>query len=128
MPELPELHIFARNLDQRLSGHAVTDVRVWRTRHRNFKNQEIKEALNSRRLKAVRREGKQVHFDFEGGRTLAVHLMLCGEFSVTPECVFRRDSTGDSGRIRPLIPGPFDHPFRPDPTTHSGRIRPPVAG
>jgi formamidopyrimidine-DNA glycosylase len=85
MPELPELHVFARNLDRQLGGRVITDVRVWRTRHRNFKNQEIKEALVSRRLAAVRREGKQVHFHVEGGQTLAVHLMLCGEFSLTSE-------------------------------------------
>jgi hypothetical protein len=42
------------------------------------------------------------------------------------QSVFRRDSTGDSGRIRPAIPAPFDHPFRKHPTTDSGVIRPVV--
>jgi formamidopyrimidine-DNA glycosylase len=50
MPELPELHLFSRNLNRLLTGRRVSEVQVWRTRHRNFKNLEIKEFLVDQKI------------------------------------------------------------------------------
>lgn len=85
MPELPDLHVFSRNLHQRLAGRPVQSVAVWRTRRRNFTNEKIAQALQGSEVKEVRREGKEVHFHFDNGRRLAAHLMLAGQFDLTPD-------------------------------------------
>jgi formamidopyrimidine-DNA glycosylase len=85
MPELPDLHVFSRNLDRRLAGRPLRSVAVWRTRRRNFTNEKIAHALEGCALKEIRREGKEVHFDFDNDRRLAAHLMLAGQFDLTPD-------------------------------------------
>ena len=85
MPELPDLHVFSRNLHRILAGRTVQNVAVWRTRRRNFTNEKIAHALQGCALKKVRREGKEVHFHFDNDRRLAVHLMLAGQFDLTTD-------------------------------------------
>ena len=85
MPELPDLHVFSRNLHRRLAGRPIQSVAVRRTRRRNFTNEKITQALQGCALKVVRREGKEVHFHFDNGRRLAAHLMLAGQFDLTPD-------------------------------------------
>jgi len=85
MPELPDLHVFSRNLHRRLAGRPVQSAAVWRTRRRNFTHEKIAHALQGCALKEVRREGKEVHFHFGNGRRLAAHLMLAGQFDLTPD-------------------------------------------
>jgi len=83
VPELPDLEIYCRNLHARLAGREVGDVRVGRTRRRNFTNAQIEQALDGDTLEAVHRSGKQSHFLFRSGHCLAVHLMLTGRFDLT---------------------------------------------
>jgi formamidopyrimidine-DNA glycosylase len=85
MPELPDLHVFTRNLNARLAGRTVRGVRVWRTRRRNFTNQAIADALEGRTLQAIHREGKEALFTFDNGRRLSMHLMLSGRFDIVPD-------------------------------------------
>jgi formamidopyrimidine-DNA glycosylase len=85
MPELPDLHVFARNLNARLAGRTVRTVRLWRARRRNFTNKAVADALEGRTLLAVRREGKEALFTFDNGRRLSTHLMLSGRFDLVPD-------------------------------------------
>ena len=83
MPELPDLHVFSKNLTKRLAGRRVRNITIWTTKRCNFSQDEISEALAGSSLSEVRREGKETHFHFDNGRILAAHLMLTGEFSIT---------------------------------------------
>ncbi len=85
MPELPELHVFSRNLNRRLAGGSIRDVAIWRTRRRNFSADKLRTAIQNQTLGEIRREGKGVHFHFANGCCLAVHLMLAGQFDVTAD-------------------------------------------
>jgi formamidopyrimidine-DNA glycosylase len=85
MPELPDLHVFSRNLHRRLVGSSIRDVSIWRTRRRNFSAAKLRNAIQDQALRELRREGKEIHFRFANGRRLAVHLMLCGQFDVTSD-------------------------------------------
>ena len=85
MPELPDLHVFTRNLNARLAGRTVRTVRLWRARRRNFTNKAIADALENRTLLAVYREGKEALFTFDNGRRLSMHLMLSGRFNLVPD-------------------------------------------
>ena len=85
MPELPDLHVFTRNLNARLAGRTGRTVRLWRARRRNFTNKAIADALENRTLLAIHREGKEALSTFDNGRRLSMHLMLSGRFDLVPD-------------------------------------------
>ncbi len=76
MPELPDLQVFAHNLDKELAGKTLDSVIV-HSKKLNVSAGELQKALHHKKLKNVYREGKELHFDF-GEHTLALHLMLHG--------------------------------------------------
>jgi formamidopyrimidine-DNA glycosylase len=77
MPELPDLQVFARNLDKKLAGKTLKEV-VVHSKKLNVSADELQHALHNKTLKKVYREGKELYFDF-GEHTLALHLMLHGQ-------------------------------------------------
>lgn len=95
MPELAEVVYFSKRWRPGI-GHAVAAV------HANGKSRVFRECdvavlktrLVGARLKSTRTHGKQMLFEFSGGRWLAVHLGMTGELSV---------------RSEPCGPGKHDH-------------------
>jgi len=81
MPELPDLEIFSRNLDQRLSGKELKEITVKNSKKINVPAQELKSVLEKQKLKKVYREGKELYFKFENN-ILSFHLMLNGELEL----------------------------------------------
>ena len=79
MAELPDLTVFARILTHKFKEKTVEKLTVTESRKLNVSATELKKALEGRSLTAVRREGKTLQFDFEGGVMLGLHLMLRGE-------------------------------------------------
>jgi formamidopyrimidine-DNA glycosylase len=78
MPELPDLQAFSHNLQKRLAGKTVKTINV-HTSKLNVNAAELKKALESHVLKEVRREGKELFFEFKSGDILSLHLMLHGQ-------------------------------------------------
>ena len=78
MPELPDLQAFSQNLQKRLGGKVVNEVTEHTTKL-NVSAAELKKALEGQTLKEVRREGKELYFEFKNGSVLALHLMLHGQ-------------------------------------------------
>jgi formamidopyrimidine-DNA glycosylase len=78
MPELPDLQAFSHNLQKRLAGKTVKVINVHTTKL-NVSAAEIKKTLENQPLKEVRREGKELYFEFKSGDILALHLMLHGQ-------------------------------------------------
>lgn len=79
MPELPDLQAFSRNLSKRLIGKRIEKIHAINKKKLNTSEKELQRALIGARLSAVRREGKELHFIFDNGNILGVHLMLKGE-------------------------------------------------
>ncbi|NCD71300.1 DNA-formamidopyrimidine glycosylase family protein [Mucilaginibacter agri] len=77
MPELPDLQVFARNLDKKLGGKALKEISTT-SKKLNVSAHELQHALRNETLKKVYREGKELYFDF-GAHILALHLMLHGQ-------------------------------------------------
>ena len=77
MPEIPDLNIFCKNLSKRLIGKTLVELHVPITRKLKVPESALKESLEGQKLKAIVREGKELHFRFEQ-HTLGVHLMLHG--------------------------------------------------
>jgi formamidopyrimidine-DNA glycosylase len=78
MPEIPDLNIFARNLAKRLVGKQLAQINVVVPRKLKVPESVLKEALDGQHLASISREGKELHFAFENGHVLGIHLMLHG--------------------------------------------------
>lgn len=93
MPELPEVEITRRHLDEAMAGHSLTDVRTThvRTARHNQGPKELDERLKGRLVKRVGRRGKFLAAPLDDGQTMIAHLGMSGRFTV-----------GDPGEEEPL--------------------------
>jgi formamidopyrimidine-DNA glycosylase len=78
MPELPDLNVFARNLDKKLAGKKVQKIEVKNRSKLKTPVSKLKKEIEGSKLKKVYREGKELHFEFSDGNILGMHLMLKG--------------------------------------------------
>jgi formamidopyrimidine-DNA glycosylase len=83
MPELPDLALYARNLDKALRGDRIARVDVAKPNKANAPAQVLTDKLGGRALTQVVRDGKQLLFCFDGA-ALAVHQMLTGKLEWLP--------------------------------------------
>ena len=79
MPELPDLQAFSRNLSKRLVGQRVEKIHAINSKRLNASEKDLQQAIVGATLLSVGRDGKQLHFHFDSGNVLGVHLMLRGE-------------------------------------------------
>jgi len=82
MPELPDLEIFAANLEKRFRNKILESIQVTVTRKLNVSPEEVSAALEGHKLQSVAREGKTIQLHFGGGGILGLHLMLHGELKL----------------------------------------------
>ncbi|WP_432328004.1 DNA-formamidopyrimidine glycosylase family protein [Mucilaginibacter sp. P25] len=78
MPEIPDLNIFSGNLAKRLVGKSLAAVNILITRQLKVPENTIQAALEGQALMSITRIGKELHFLFQNGHVLGVHLMLHG--------------------------------------------------
>ncbi|MCO5948068.1 DNA-formamidopyrimidine glycosylase family protein [Mucilaginibacter flavidus] len=78
MPEIPDLNIFSKNLTKRLVGKRLSHIKIIINRKLKVPESALIEALEGQRLDGITREGKELHFAFENGHVLGLHLMLHG--------------------------------------------------
>jgi formamidopyrimidine-DNA glycosylase len=79
MPELPDLQVFARNLDKKLSGKTIEQITVHKAPKLNVTHNELQDTLHGQKLSSVYRDGKELYFKFSKNDILALHLMLHGK-------------------------------------------------
>ncbi|HPW17100.1 MAG TPA: bifunctional DNA-formamidopyrimidine glycosylase/DNA-(apurinic or apyrimidinic site) lyase [Candidatus Aminicenantes bacterium] len=85
MPELPEVETIARSLAPRVAGRRIAGVELlYRPLLRRGGRKGL-EALRGRRVVRVRRRGKMLLVECEGGRTLVFHLKMTGQFLFAAE-------------------------------------------
>ncbi len=80
MPELPELTVFAANLQKRLAGKIVARAEYHRAKRLNVTPDALNDALAGHAVERVERDGKEMGFHFSGGHSILIHLMLKGLF------------------------------------------------
>ena len=78
MPEIPDLNVFNKNLSKRLMGKTLIEINILIPRKLKTPESVLKEELEGQQLVAINREGKELHFAFENGHVLGLHLMLHG--------------------------------------------------
>jgi formamidopyrimidine-DNA glycosylase len=78
MPEIPDLNIFNKNLSKRLTGKTLSEINILVPRKLKVPESDLKDAFEGQELTAIKREGKELHFSFNNGHVLGLHLMLHG--------------------------------------------------
>ena len=82
MPELPEITAYIRALEQRVLGQVVEAVRIRTPSLLKTFDPKVS-TLEGRRLTALRRMGKRIVFELEGGFFAVIHLMISGRLRWT---------------------------------------------
>lgn len=85
MPELPDLEVFAKNLQKRFKNKILETVEVKVAKKLNVSGKELKDALEGHQLQNVSRVGKTLQLHFGTDAVLGLHLMLHGELKVLEE-------------------------------------------
>lgn len=78
MPELPDLQVFAGNIQKSIKGKTVKHVRIHNRRMLKTPAAAFEKALEGRKVAKVYREGKELHIAFDDDTVLGLHLMLHG--------------------------------------------------
>lgn len=79
MPELPDLQVFSRNLSEKLVGKKVQSLTVAYKKKLKAPEKDLRHAIEKATLKSVYRDGKELHFEFDNGNVLGLHMMLKGQ-------------------------------------------------
>lgn len=79
MPELPDLEVFAANLQKRFKNKIVENVDVTVAKKLNVTIDEFKQAVEGHALEQVTRDGKTLQLHFKNKTVVGLHLMLHGE-------------------------------------------------
>jgi formamidopyrimidine-DNA glycosylase len=77
MPELPDISAYLAALDARVTGHVLQSVRVGSPFLVRSFDPPVSQA-EGRRVTGLRRMGKRIVFELEGGLFLVLHLMISG--------------------------------------------------
>lgn len=82
MPELPDLQAFSRNLTRKLAGKKLEKIHAIYRKKLRIPEKELQQALEGAQLSTIYRDGKELHFGFDNGNTLSLHLMLKGQLQL----------------------------------------------
>ncbi len=85
MPELPDLHVFAVNLNKLALTAPITSAVLHETRKNTLPPAMLSEACVGARIAFIAREGKELLFTLDNGHSFAVHLMLNGKIELVSE-------------------------------------------
>jgi formamidopyrimidine-DNA glycosylase len=83
MPELPEVETTRRALEPHLLHQKIKQVEIRRRDLRQPITEHLEEILQGQRFTALRRIGKYLLLDTDGGETLLVHLGMSGSFRIS---------------------------------------------
>lgn len=87
MPELPDLHVISKNLEQIYSECCLTNIYLANKTKINATIEEYNQALIGEKVKSISRVGKEIQITFGNGHYLVLHLMREGKLFNTDEDV-----------------------------------------
>ena len=86
MPELPEVETIRRQLEPELRGRRIDRLEVLDERWtRPVDPAEVTEQVGGRAIEGLRRRGKYLLMDLDGGATLVMHLRMTGNLVLVDE-------------------------------------------
>lgn len=92
MPEIPDLEIFAQNLNALLKGKIVAKVKVLQAKKLADKPKALSAALEGKKLQDVYRSGKELRLQFSKNTLLGIHLMLTGDLHLFEKTNVRKST------------------------------------
>ena len=92
MPELPDLNVFARNLDKKLAGKKVKRIEVENKWKLKVPVSKLKKGIEGSRLQKIYREGKELRYEFANGNVLGMHLMLHGKLDLLDDSTEKKNT------------------------------------
>ncbi|MDI7275195.1 MAG: bifunctional DNA-formamidopyrimidine glycosylase/DNA-(apurinic or apyrimidinic site) lyase [Anaerolineae bacterium] len=95
MPELPDLYVLARSMDQALRGRRIESVDVHQPRCLNLAPAALSQAVLGATMTSARQRGKWALLELDSLDLLAINLGMGGEV-----CLHRPDELADPGRER----------------------------
>lgn len=85
MPELPEVELVTKSLDQLVRRRKIIVAELLREKLApENPPEEFAEKLKNATIKRVWRRGKHILFELDNGKTLIVHLRMSGRFRLLP--------------------------------------------
>ena len=85
MPELPEVELVTRSLDQLVKDRKIIAAELLRERLApENPPEEFAEKLKNATINFVHRRGKHILFDLDNANTLITHLRMSGRFQLLP--------------------------------------------
>lgn len=85
MPELPEVETVKNGLAPVMIGTKIKTLKVNRPNLRIPFPKNLRQDIEGQKCLALRRRGKYIWADFEGGKTLVIHLGMSGSFTINPK-------------------------------------------
>jgi formamidopyrimidine-DNA glycosylase len=82
MPELPDVEVFAKNLDRVFAGKKLIKLKVVNGKKLPDTAAALSKNLMNKRLEKVYRSGKEFRFLFSDKTLLGLHLMLTGDLFI----------------------------------------------
>ena len=79
MPELPDIEVFAKNLNKALADKKLLKIKVVNGKKLPDTAKTLTSRLQGKILKKIYRAGKEFRFAFEDGTLVGLHLMLTGD-------------------------------------------------
>jgi formamidopyrimidine-DNA glycosylase len=90
MPELPEVEVLRRSLEPHLVGDRILRVEVRaRALREPLRRGALRRGAQGRMIAGLRRRGKYLLIDLEGGTTLLLHLGMSGRLTLVPAGIRR---------------------------------------
>lgn len=85
MPELPEVETVRRQLQSRIAGKKIKEVKVRKARMLQSSSRKFHEAVTGAKINAVKRRGKMVIIDIAGPFAIGIHLKMTGQLVFAPK-------------------------------------------
>ena len=81
MPEIPDLQVFAKNLNKLFGGMELKQIKVINGQNLKDTEASLNTNLKGATLTSVARSGKELRFLFSNEKVLGLHLMLHGKLA-----------------------------------------------
>jgi len=83
MPELPDLQVISGNLNKRFKGKSIKEFQIHNPKKINAEIKEYKEAIESKTIESIGREGKEIIIKLSDSNYFTLHLMLKGQLKLS---------------------------------------------
>lgn len=82
MPELPDLQVFSKNLNNRIINKKIVITEVFNRAKVNNSSDWVRSSTVGSQIVSIVRRGKELFFELDNANVFSVHLMLSGKFEI----------------------------------------------